>query len=71
MQVVRGIKEWEFMWAALSALPKNCELPAPTLAEHFGEVWEYMETTESRFVKKYHHRFRHRMHPVKGTDYHD
>ena len=69
MLVVQGSKEWRSMWDALAAMPENRELAAPTLAENFGEVWEYMETTQSRFMKKYHHRFRHRMHPVKGTDY--
>ncbi|ENY1827872.1 hypothetical protein ACFVMS_004482 [Salmonella enterica] len=69
MLVIRGSKEWESMWAALAAMPENHDLPAPTLAGNFGEMWEYMETTQSRFMKKYHHRFRHRMHPVKGPEY--
>ncbi|HAU6861797.1 TPA: hypothetical protein JEM16_004475 [Salmonella enterica subsp. enterica serovar Senftenberg] len=69
MLVVRGSNEWELMWAVLAAMPENCELSAPTVAENAGQMWEYMETTKSRFLKKYHHRFRHRMHPVKGADY--
>ncbi|MFP1744399.1 hypothetical protein [Lonsdalea quercina] len=69
MLVVQDSKEWELMWASLSLLPENSELPEPSSAENFGEVWEYMETTKSRFLEKYYHRFRHRMHPVKGVNY--
>ncbi|ENE5338100.1 hypothetical protein ABNL11_004960 [Klebsiella pneumoniae] len=72
MLVVKGSNEWDFMWAALSELPENRELSAPTVAENFGELWEYMETTESHhclFGKRYFHCFRHRMHPVKGANH--
>lgn len=69
MLVVQGSKEWELMWTSLSSLPENRELPEPSQAENFGEIWEYMETTKSRFFEKYYHRFRHRFHPAKGADY--
>ncbi|EAO9157883.1 hypothetical protein AA14_24310 [Salmonella enterica] len=72
MLVAQESNEWDFMWTALSELPENRELPAPALAENFGELWEYMETTESYhilFGKRYYHYFRHRMHPIKCTDY--
>ncbi|HBM9906352.1 TPA: hypothetical protein L1M51_005117, partial [Enterobacter chengduensis] len=36
--------EWHHMWAELSACGPNRDLPDPTAAENFGEVWQYMET---------------------------
>lgn len=34
--------EWQHMWAKLSARGPNRDLPDPTVAENFGEVWQYM-----------------------------
>ncbi|WP_409160606.1 hypothetical protein [Pectobacterium sp. B2J-2] len=59
-------KEWELMWTALGQHAMNRELPDPTVADNFGEVWQYMESREVRylfFFKRYYHFFRHRMHP--------
>lgn len=64
--------EWQHMWAKLSARGPNRDLPDPTVAENFGEVWQYMETQEVSSLwsgKRYLHCFRHRLHPVKGADY--
>lgn len=65
-------KEWDYMWDELAKHKSNHELPAPVVAENFGEVWQYMETLEvsSLWSGKHHiHCFRHRLHPVKGDDY--
>ncbi|MFN2098371.1 hypothetical protein ACKVM9_002203 [Pantoea agglomerans] len=69
MLVLRSSKEWELMWVALSELPENKNLSEPTIAENFGESWQYMETTEGEFLENSYHHFRHRMHPVKGANY--
>ncbi|HAF1610045.1 TPA: hypothetical protein G8M64_004372 [Salmonella enterica] len=64
--------EWHLMWSALGEHKANRTLSQPTVAEHFGEVWQYMETREVRmfgFRKVYFHFFRHRMHPTGGVNY--
>lgn len=61
--------EWELMWTALGQNAMNRNLPDPTVAEHFGEVWQYMESREVNylfFFKRYYHFFRHRMHPTES-----
>lgn len=70
--VTADSNEWHYMWAELAKRAANRELPDPTVAENFGEVWQYMETQEvSSFWlgKRLFHCFRHRLHPVKGADY--
>ncbi|HDC0616718.1 TPA: hypothetical protein O7S29_003031 [Salmonella enterica] len=70
--VLRGSDEWHLMWSALGEHKANRTLSQPTVAEHFGEAWEYMETREVRtfgFRKGYFHFFRHRMHPTMGVNY--
>ncbi|MFJ5498710.1 hypothetical protein ACIPUN_02055 [Pectobacterium sp. CHL-2024] len=66
--VQRGSREWDFMWSSLGKDTINRKLSQPTVAENFGEVWQYMETREVRslFGKRYFHFFRHRLHPTKG-----
>lgn len=64
--------EWHRMWNALGEHKANRTLSQPIVAEHFGEVWQYMETREVRmfgFRKVYFHFFRHRMHPTGGVNY--
>ncbi|MJZ42525.1 hypothetical protein DS487_16810 [Salmonella enterica subsp. enterica] len=64
--------EWHLMWRALGKHKANRTLPQPTVAEHAGEAWEYMETREVRrfwFLKRYIHLFRHRLHPTAGVNY--
>jgi len=64
--------EWHRMWRALGNHKANRVLSQPTVAEHFGEAWEYMETREVRrfgFLKRHFHLFRHRMHPTAGVNY--
>lgn len=74
--VDRGSNEWRYMWDALARHKSNSALPEPTVAENFGEVWQYMETDRvptgfigRMFGRKYQyfHCFRHRMHPEKGA----
>lgn len=70
--VTADSNEWHYMWVKLAKRAANRELPDPTVAENFGEVWQYMETQEvSSFWlgKRLFHCFRHRLHPVKGADY--
>ncbi|EBV7251979.1 hypothetical protein CRQ31_09880 [Salmonella enterica subsp. enterica serovar Worthington] len=70
--VGRDSNEWHRMWEALGKHKANRALPQPTVAEHSGEMWQYMETREVRrfwFLKRYVHLFRHRMHPTKGINY--
>ncbi|MGP0926149.1 hypothetical protein ACJ8PU_23140 [Serratia sp. CY81489] len=64
--------EWHYMWAELAKHAPNRELSDPTVAENFGEVWQYMETQEVDSLwkgKRLFHCFRHRLHPVKGAYY--
>ncbi|EIK1793024.1 hypothetical protein LJW72_005068, partial [Salmonella enterica] len=42
--VRRDSDEWHLMWSALGEHKANRTLSQPTVAEHFGEAWEYMET---------------------------
>ncbi|ECF3654154.1 hypothetical protein ABHE37_001944 [Salmonella enterica] len=70
--VERDCDEWHQMWRALGQHKANRTLPQPTVAENFGEAWEYMETHEVRrfwFLKRYIHLFRHRRHPTAGVNY--
>ncbi|WP_226066763.1 hypothetical protein [Dickeya zeae] len=73
--VPKDSNEWHLMWSALGNHEANRTLSQPTVAENFGEVWQYMETgaTKSLFGfgkrKRYFHYFRHRLHPTKGADY--
>ncbi|AHG22813.1 hypothetical protein Z042_14300 [Chania multitudinisentens RB-25] len=70
--VTADSNEWHYMWAELAKRAQNRELPEPTVAEHFGEVWQYMETQEVSSLwsgKRLFHCFRHRLHPVKGANY--
>lgn len=75
--VEQGSREWNYMWAELAKRAENRNLPDPTMADNFGEVWQYMETDEVtagrvwQFWKKhqYVHCFRHRLHPTKGAYY--
>lgn len=70
--VTADSNEWHYMWAELAKQAANRELPDPTVAENFGEVWQYMETQDvSSFWlgKRLFHCFRHRLHPVKGAEY--
>lgn len=68
--VRRDSDEWHLMWSALGEHKENRTLSQPTVAEHYGEAWEYMETREVRmfFRKRYFHFFRHRMHPAMGVN---
>ncbi|OSN01291.1 hypothetical protein [Lonsdalea populi] len=62
--------EWHYMWSKLAKHESNRQLPDPTVADNGGEIWQYMETVETRFLwfgKRYIHRFRHRLHPA--SDY--
>lgn len=64
--------EWHYMWAELASRGTNRDLPDPTAAENFGEVWQYMETQERCSLwsgRLFFHCFRHRLHPVKGAEY--
>lgn len=63
--VPRGSQEWDIMWEKLGKLRLNKNLDKPTIANNYGDIWEYMETVESKFGFK--HIFRHRHHPK--TDY--
>ncbi|MFP1890594.1 hypothetical protein ACLEE4_05055 [Lonsdalea quercina] len=67
--VQRGSREWDYMWSSLGKDAINRTLSQPTVAENFGEVWQYMETREVRslFGKRYFHFFGHRLHPTKGA----
>ncbi|EBA2138281.1 hypothetical protein GJ842_05595 [Salmonella enterica] len=70
--VRRDCDEWHLMWSALGEHKANRALSQPTVAEHFSEAWEYMETREVRTFglrKRYFHFFRHRMHPTGGVNY--
>jgi hypothetical protein len=63
--------EWDYMWDELAKHNSNRNLPDPTVAENFGEMWQYMETQEHRSLwsgKQLFHCFRHRLHPVKGAN---
>ncbi|MBN3171844.1 hypothetical protein [Pectobacterium brasiliense] len=69
--VPRDSIEWHSMWATLGQHSANRNIPKPTVAENFGEVWQYMHTCEVRycfFWKRYYHFFRHRMHPTINTN---
>ena len=55
------------MWDRLAQHKSNCSFPYPSAADNGGEVWEYMETVETRFLwfgKRYLHCLRHRYHPA-------
>ncbi|EAO5494052.1 hypothetical protein V8420_001669 [Salmonella enterica subsp. enterica] len=70
--VGRDCDEWHQMWCALGQHKANRALPQPTIAENFGEAWEYMETREVRLFglfRRHVHCFRHRMHPTGGVNY--
>lgn len=63
--------EWDYMWDELAKHKSSRNLPEPTVAENFGEVWQYMETQEHRSFwsgKQFYHCFRHRLHPVEGVN---
>lgn len=67
-----GHSEWHYLWAELAKHESNRGLSDPTVANNFGEVWQYMETHEVSSLwsgKRQFHCFRHRLHPVKGADY--
>lgn len=63
--VPRGSLEWDIMWRKLGKLRINKHLDKPTIANNYGDIWEYMETVQTKFGFK--HIFRHRHHPK--TDY--
>jgi len=68
--VKRNSNEWHHMWSKLAKHKSNRELQDPTVADNCGEIWEYMETVETRFLwfgKRYIHRFRHRHHPASDS----
>lgn len=62
--VPRGSLEWDLMWARVGKLRINKGLDRPTIANNYGDIWEYMETVQSPFGFK--HIFRHRHHPKTG-----
>ncbi|MCX8956997.1 hypothetical protein [Erwinia psidii] len=66
--VKNGSNEWHQMWSKLAKHPSNRALPDPSVANNYGEVWQYMETVEKRVLwfKRYIHCFRHRLHPACG-----
>lgn len=68
--VPRGTREWDYLWNALANHKANRNLSQPTVAENFGEAWEYMETQRETswfgLRERYFHCFRHRMHPTLG-----
>lgn len=59
--VKRDTSEWHFMWLWLELHEINVGLIEPTVAEHQGEVWEYMGSYRNKDNTV--HEFRHRLHP--------
>lgn len=67
--VDRGTAEWDLMWQKLARKRINRSLDEPTVADNYGETWQYMESVprKSRFFgTRMLHGFRHRLHPVTG-----
>jgi hypothetical protein len=62
--VPRGCLEWDIMWQKVGRLRVNRGLEKPTIANNFGDIWEYMETVKSS--TGFNHVFRHRHHPKTG-----
>lgn len=59
-----GSLEWSYMWEWLGNHPINEGLDKPSVAYHYGEVWEYMGSFKQK--DKLIHSFRHRSHPRHG-----
>ena len=58
-----GTVHWDNMWAWLAKHPANTPYPEPTVCEHEGEVWQYMDTEWCDQTNRWVDVFRHRYHP--------
>ncbi len=60
--VKRDTSEWDFMWLWLELHALNVGLETPAVAEHNGEVWQYLGSYRNQGQTV--HEFRHRYHPI-------